>query len=255
MDYKAKTAILSLNLMSLLRQQRFPLKPICVFVGNNKLTVDMHNHLQYWAHLKLARSTYHSLGILDSSQFDLVDWEMVHALIRHVPKLFQLWACKQVTNIATTNANVYRWDKLVGTPLCPSCMQVPETYAHILYCCHDGRVQTLFHTINLMDKWLGDANTEPVLHDCLVKYGKGRGGIIMSEICYGIGKIYTSMAAKQDRIGWWKFVEGMVCTRICSIQEAYSMIKGTHTSASRWTTGLILKLLKTTHKQWLYRNV
>ena len=33
------------------------------------------------------------------------------------------------------------------------------------------------------------------------------------------------------------------------------MIKGMHTSASRWTTGLILKLLKTTHGQWLYWNV
>ena len=33
------------------------------------------------------------------------------------------------------------------------------------------------------------------------------------------------------------------------------MIEGTHTSASRWTTGLILKLLETTHGQWLYHNV
>jgi hypothetical protein len=255
MDYKAKTAILSLNAMSLPRQQRFPLEPICVFIGNNKLTADMHDHLQYWAHLKLARSTYHSLGILNSSQFDLVDWEMVYALLRHVPKLFQLWACKQVTNIAATNANVYRWDKLVGTPLCPNCMQVPETCAHVLYCCHDGRVQTLFHTIDLMDEWLGGANTESILHNCLVEYAKGRGRIMMSEICYGMGKIYTSMAADQDHIGWRQFMEGMVCTRIRGIQEAYSMIEGMHTSASRWTTGLILKLLKTTHRQWLYQNV
>jgi hypothetical protein len=106
-----------------------------------------------------------------------------------------------------------------------------------------------------MDKWLGDANTEPVLHDCLVEYAKGRGGITMSEICYGMGKIYTSMAAEQDCIGWRQFMEGMVCTRIRGIQEAYSMIEGMHMSASCWTTGLILKLLKTTHGQWLYRNV
>ncbi len=33
------------------------------------------------------------------------------------------------------------------------------------------------------------------------------------------------------------------------------MIEGAHMSASRWTTGLILKLLETTHGQWLYRNV
>jgi hypothetical protein len=81
MDYKAKTAILSLNAMSLPCQQCFPLKDICIFVGNNKLTADMHNHLRYWVHLKLARSAYHTLGILNSGQFDLVDWEMVYALL------------------------------------------------------------------------------------------------------------------------------------------------------------------------------
>jgi hypothetical protein len=46
MDYKPKTAIQSLNAMSLPRQQRFPLEPICVLVGQHKLTADMDNHLQ-----------------------------------------------------------------------------------------------------------------------------------------------------------------------------------------------------------------
>jgi hypothetical protein len=63
------------------------------------------------------------------------------------------------------------------------------------------------------------------------------------------------MANDQDRIGWRRFMEGMVCKKIRGIQEAYTMIKGMHTSAPRWTTGLILKLLETTHGQWLYRNV
>jgi hypothetical protein len=107
MDYKAKTAIRSLNTASLPRQQRFPLEPICIFAGHNKLASDMNDYLRYWVQLKLARLTYHSLGILDSNQFDLVDWEMVQDLLCRVPTLFQLWACTQVTNIAITNANVY----------------------------------------------------------------------------------------------------------------------------------------------------
>jgi hypothetical protein len=63
------------------------------------------------------------------------------------------------------------------------------------------------------------------------------------------------MATNQDRIGWRRFMEGMVCKKIHGIQEAYAMIKGMHTSTPRWTTGLILKLLETNHGQWLYRNV
>jgi hypothetical protein len=77
----------------------------------------------------------------------------------------------------------------------------------------------------------------------------------MSEVCHGMGEIYTLMVDNQDQIGWWQFMEGMVFKKMCGIQEAYSMIKGTHTSAAQWTTGLILKHLEITHRQWLYRSV
>jgi hypothetical protein len=145
---------------------------------------------------------------------------MVHSLLCGVPKLFQLWACKQVANIAATNANVYWWDKSVGSPLCPSCMQVPEMCGHVLQYCHDGRVETLFHTINIKDQWLLDAGTEPTLQTCLVEYAQGRGDILMTEVCQGMGEIYISMANNQDRIGWRRFMEGMICKKIRGIQEA-----------------------------------
>jgi hypothetical protein len=189
MDFHAKSAIRALNATSLPRQQRFLLEPVCAFVGQHKLSADMGDHLHFWSHLKMARSTYHPLNIFDSDKFDLIDWELVHSLLRGVPKLFQLWACKQVANIAATNANVYRWDKSVGSPLCPSCMQVPEKCGHVLQCCHDGRVETLFHTINIMDQWLSDAGTEPTLQTCLVEYARGQGGISMTEVCQGMGEI------------------------------------------------------------------
>jgi hypothetical protein len=107
-DYHAKTAIRALSATSLPHQQRFPLKPMYAFVGQHKMTADMGDYLRFWSHLKMAWSTYHSLNILHSNQFDLVNWEMVHSLLHSVPKFFQLWACKQVTNIAATNANVYQ---------------------------------------------------------------------------------------------------------------------------------------------------
>ncbi len=47
-------------------------------------------------------------------------------------------------------------------------------------------------------------------------------------------------------------MEGMVGKKIFGTQEAYLLIEGTHTSAPNWLTGLILKLLKTTHGQRLY---
>jgi hypothetical protein len=38
-----------------------------------------------------------------------MDWEMVYVKLREVPRLFQLWACKQVMGIAGT----MDWDKTV----------------------------------------------------------------------------------------------------------------------------------------------
>ena len=106
MDSLAKRAIWELQTMELPVQQAFPLKQICVFAGQMKLTADTDTYLPFWAHRQLAKVTFHSLGILFAQEFDYVDWEMVHDTLRKVPQLFQVWACKQVMGIAGT----MEWD-------------------------------------------------------------------------------------------------------------------------------------------------
>ncbi len=92
-----------------------------------------------------------------------------------------------------------------------------------------------------MDDWLTGANTEPALQECLVEYAHGRGGVTMAEVCQGMGGLYTSMVVNQDCIGWWQFMEGMVCKKIHVIKNVDLLIEGMHMSAARWTTGLIIK--------------
>jgi hypothetical protein len=82
--------------------------------------------------------------------------------------MFQIWACKQVMNIAPANANI-PWDNSVN-PLCPSCTQVPETCVHILYCNHAGRVDALLNSIDLLNTWLKEVNTNYDLCDCIIEY-------------------------------------------------------------------------------------
>ncbi len=50
-------------------------------------------------------------------------------------------------------------------------------------------------------------------------------------------------------------MEGMISTRMREIQRLYHISEGTQTSPEQWAQGLILKLLKALHRQWLYRNV
>ena len=105
MDYHAKKAIWESDLNPDGPTRRFPLEPICVFLGRNKLTSDKGDALRFWVQKQLARSRFHTADILYGQQFDSVDWEMVHEALNRVPRMFQIWACKQVMNIAPTNGN------------------------------------------------------------------------------------------------------------------------------------------------------
>jgi hypothetical protein len=50
-------------------------------------------------------------------------------------------------------------------------------------------------------------------------------------------------------------MEGMICTKMHSIQNEYHLQGGTHMNPEQWAKGMVLKLLEATHGQWIYRNV
>ena len=175
---------------------------------------------------------------------------MVHQTLSEVLKLFQLWACKQVMGIART----MEWDK-TEQRRCPSCMRERDTCDHVLCCHHEGRVETLHHTLSLMEKWMQEADTNPDLQECIAEYAHGRGALTMQEICRGRGELFMQMAQEQDEIGWRRFMEGMIGRRMREIQRLYQIGSGAEMSSERWAKGVILKFLETTHGQWLYRNV
>jgi hypothetical protein len=63
------------------------------------------------------------------------------------------------------------------------------------------------------------------------------------------------MAVAQDRIGWRRFMEGMICTQVVEIQHTYQRLCGTNRTRKSWATGLVINLMEITHGQWLYCNV
>ena len=111
------------------------------------------------------------------------------------------------------------------------------------------------HSIDLLEQWLVEVDTNPNLRECLVEYAKGRGGLSMAEICRGMDNRYRRVAEEQDAIGWRRFMEGMICQGLWGLQELYNTVKGSDVSGEQWATGVINKLLETTHGQWLYRCV
>ena len=253
MDYHAKCAIYDAYAPQDIPTRRFPLEPICVFLGRNKLTSDKGERLRYWAHKQLAKSRFHEANILHAHQFEMVDWEAVHTALCRVPRMFQIWACKQVMDIAPANGN-RPWERSL-CPLCPSCAQVPETCSHVLFCNHEGRVDVLMKSIDLLASWLTKVDTDPDLRDCLVEYAKGWGGTSMAKICSHLDTRFRLMANNQDEISWRHFMEGMIGRRIREIQAAFAVTNGSRITPDQWASGVVIKLLEATHGQWLYRCI
>jgi hypothetical protein len=73
----------------------------------------------------------------------------------------------------------------------------------------------------------------------------------MTKICSGMDHRYCKVAEEQDTIGWRRFMEGMICHGLIGLQEIYTTVKG-NVTGEQWATGVIRKLPKTTHGQWLY---
>jgi hypothetical protein len=145
--------------------------------------------MRFYAHKQLARTALSDMEVLTARQFNEIAWIHVAKALDEVPCMFQLWACKQVLGIASTNGIVSKWDASVDS-CCPSCKQCTETSAHILQCSEIGRVNMLLETIDYMSDWLHSVDTKPVLLDCILQYARGHGAVRMQDICKSLDGIF-----------------------------------------------------------------
>ena len=67
------------------------------------MTSNTGDSLRLWFHQQLSKAIFFKLGILTPNVFKEVSWRLVYDTLQEVPRLFQIWACKQVMNKAGTN--------------------------------------------------------------------------------------------------------------------------------------------------------
>ena len=254
-DAGAKAIIHSMDVTNPPPQKAFPLEPICMFVEGKKMTSDTGAHIRYAAGRRIARSFFHQTSRMFTDAFDEVDWPHVHrTLNEEVPRLFQVWACKQVMNIAATNKNLRRRHRDGRSDKCPCCTIHVETAEHVIQCPETGRVEAFRIGTNALEQWLDKADTDPDLTDNIVEYVRQRGTITMEEVTNDAPPRFRQMALSQDKIGWRRLLEGMISMEITIIQQQYMAVNGSRMNLDKWCTGLITRLLEITHGQWLYRN-
>ena len=256
MDATAKGTLWDLEGVALPPQDVFPLEPLAVFVGKEKLTSGSEDLLRFWCQRKVAKVALadEKVKVLQGDQFEEVEWPVVHRALNDVSRMFQLWACKQVCGVAGTNEMQARYTPN-HSKKCPSCNTCVETCGHVLDCEEAGRVDLLHQSIDLVEQWMKDHGTDPTLRKVLIEYAHGRGGKTMSEIVGWRRGALRTLADSMDLIGWRRFMEGMVSKEIFVIQRKAEDDGKGYMSLESWGAGLVTKLLEVTHGQWLYRNV
>lgn len=254
-DYLAKSVIWGLEGKAIPPQEMLPLEAIGIFAGRTKITSGPGETLRFWAAKTVARRVFHEYKILQPEAFDEVAWATVHRVLWDIPRLFQIWSAKQVMELAGTNEMQRRY-KENHDPRCPSCCIAVETCGHVLMCREEGRVDVLERSIDLLDDWLIEQDTDEELRFCLIDYARGRGGVTMYDLCHNKSEGYQRLARSQDMIGWRRFMEGMISKEMLNVHAMTTVESEEDMPApTQWAKGLVIKLLETTHGQWLYRNV
>ncbi len=166
-----KAMLRSQDITDLPQQELFPLEPICMFVEGTKMTSDTGAHIRYMADRQVAHMFFHKTSRVFTDAFDEVDWLQVHRTSNNeVPRLFQVWACKQVMNLAATNKNLC-WQHRDGwSNKCPCCRIHVETAEHVILCPEEGQVEVFMQSLLALEWWLHDVDMDPELADCIVEY-------------------------------------------------------------------------------------
>jgi hypothetical protein len=220
-----------------------------------KMTSDTRAHIRYAAGHQVARSFFYWTSRLITDALGKVDWPQVHwTLNKEVPWLFQVWACKQVMNIAATNKNLHRRHHNGWSNKCPCYTIHVKMAEHILLCPKEGRIEAFWLATTALEQWLKEADTDPNLVDCIVEYVQRQGTVTMEEVVQEAPRRFRTMGLSQDKIGWRRFLKGMISKEITVVQRRFYALNGSCVSLEKWSSGLITWLLEITHGQWLYRN-
>lgn len=202
----------------------------------------------------LAKEIFVQKGILTLSAFTQVDWSNVNIALHGVPRLFQLWACKQVHSIAGTNQRLHKQGDS-RDPRCPSCLEEVETCAHVLMCDEEDRVKCFQMSADNLQSWLQSVGTSDILEEYIMEFVRSRNNKSFLECVTGSrDPRVIRLARSQDKIGWRRFMEGMISKEFCRIQETHRRLSNSYISGDKWAQSLTVKLLEMSHGQWLVRN-
>jgi hypothetical protein len=231
-DHAAKMRMAGDGIEAMTPCRMFPLEPIGLFVGGQKMTLETGDHIRFWAHRRLAWEYYRDHKILSPDQYNQVDWRSVHSTLRGLPRLFQLWALKHVLGIAGTMQFLSYQDN--RSPICLSCRICDKNCKHVARCLEEGWTSAFVQSTQEVKRWMMAQHTHSNLSHFLLRYLRGRRTITCLECATDLNlpPVYREYAASQDVIGWGGYAMGMITNKLLPLR-ARSGITANHQATLR----------------------
>ena len=135
------------------------------------------------AQKEISETVFDKLRLMSPGQFHEVAWRHVHDAVLETPRMFQIWAYKQVINVAGVNRNLSKYMKDQCSK-CLSCNVQEENCHHMTYCNAEVRFKTLLGTIQMLDDWMKRVGTHDMIRICLAKYARKRGNETLRQITW-----------------------------------------------------------------------
>lgn len=233
-----------------------PFESLSIVGAHGKITSDTEETLRFLAHKAEARELFHRQGILLGDQFQEVAWEHVHHTLRGLPKMFQLFAAKQVFGVSAVLGNLSKQKAYAHLgDKCPSCELHKETTAHILLCREEGRVHCFNSQIHLLGEWLQSSRTNPDLRTLILDFLYTRGDLQYGRLQVQYNRRYYKFIQSQERIGWFRLMEGMISSELLLLDKSDILSPESKLTIPQWASQFIQRLIEATHGIWIYRNL
>jgi hypothetical protein len=227
-----------------------------MIIDHIKCTSDSDSSLRYYAHKQEAKSLFARLDILSTEAFDEVAWKALHKTLHSIPKMFQLFAGKQVYGVSAVLGYLSKQKDFAHLgETCPNCCSCKETTRHLLLCREIGRVRCLNLLIRQVTGWMRAVDTAPDLSTLISEYLFTRGSLVRDNIPAPIPHQYTAFIRSQDKIGWNRMMEGMLSKELLLLDSTDVLGPYCKLSQQVWVQTLMKKLLEATHGVWIYRNI
>jgi hypothetical protein len=254
-DHAAKQRKVADGMDGVTSRGMFPLESIGLFVRGEKITSDTGEQICFGAHRQLAKDFFNNRKILLHSQFESIDWISIHQMLHDLPRLFLVWAAKQVLRIASTMKFLAHKDD--RSPLCPSCQECHGTCRHVAHYPKVGCAAAFEQSMQRVEQWLERQNTQPDLQSLLLRYLRGRGTVTCLDcsMALNLPQLFQEFAKSQDVIGWDNFEIGMVSIKLPRIQSSHLTESDLSFHAMQWISGFITQLCQMMHTQWIYQSV